>query len=99
MYIVLVIIEFHVVNCAAGGSKDSGGVRLSADGKNRVLPSQPPSAGAQWFAGGHLYDSTAYAVPKLAEERLAKCLSETNPSKLNAAISSDHCIHAHLALR
>lgn len=59
-------------------------------GKNKLLPTDPVCPGAQWFAGGHLYDSTSYAVPKLAEERLAKCLSEAYPSKCLAFLAKVH---------
>lgn len=65
---------------ASGGHKDEG-VSLRTDKSNLLTDSSSAAVGTHWVVGGHLLDSTAYAVPKFASERMASTLAQAYPCK------------------
>ncbi|XP_065184005.1 uncharacterized protein LOC135814764 [Sycon ciliatum] len=84
---VVLASSWHV----SGSCKDLDCSPSHARDERLFSPTDPVSPGTQWFAGCRLIDSTSYAVPKLAEERLAKCLAESNPTTVFLVLRMGWC--------
>ncbi|XP_065198285.1 uncharacterized protein LOC135829821 [Sycon ciliatum] len=84
---VIIASSCHV----AGGWKDQGGMKLAQDGSNALPGSCEPYVGMMYAAGDKFVDSTAYASPHFAAERLASSLAATFSETSFVAIRIGSC--------